>query len=403
MKKPMNPIFIDILQKIIAEHGREVLLNSAKCKAFLADYTKGEYKKESRLLLQALEAGVQKAIDTTVELEICKKQQARVLQEEYFLMEEIAVDVVDTLVLVLRGEQENKTLFFCSNCGKELQNEWKACPYCLTSVAKLHQKTTQHKLQPLPSPAPVTQKKFSNATSDEKKNVLHNMVLVEGGTFQMGGGDNDEKSMHTVTVSSFNINKYEVTQKEWQEVMGNNPSNFRGENLPVETVSWFDAIEYCNKRSLKEGLTPVYRGSGDNITCDWNINGYRLPTEAEWEFAAKGGTKVITTQYSGSNRVDAVAWYDRNSGGRTQPVGTKAANSLGIHDMSGNVWEWCWDWYGSYSSSSQIDPRGSVSGTARVLRGGSWGNSTGFVRLTFRAFYAPEVRDRAIGLRLVRL
>jgi uncharacterized protein with PIN domain len=143
----MNTAFIDILKKFTAEQGREALLNPAKCKAFLADYTKGEYKKESRLLLQALEAGVQKAIADTEELEICKKQQVRVLQEEYFLAAEIAADVVDTLALVLREEQKNKTSqsMLCANCGKELQKEWKVCPYCGTSTAKIQQKPSQTK------------------------------------------------------------------------------------------------------------------------------------------------------------------------------------------------------------------------------------------------------------------
>jgi formylglycine-generating enzyme required for sulfatase activity len=231
-----------------------------------------------------------------------------------------------------------------------------------------------------------------------------NFVRVEGGTFQMGSTANgSEKPIHTVTVKSFSISKYQVTQKEWQEVMGNNPSNFKGDNRPVEQVSWYEAVDYCNKRSIKEGLTPAYRGSGDNITCDWNANGYRLPTEAEWEFAAKGGTKeYLTTEYSGSNSVDAVAWYSGNSGNSTHPVGTKAANSLGIHDMSGNVWEWCWDWYGGYSSRSQTDPRGAVSGADRVLRGGSWDYSAAYVRSAGRVYSTPADRDYFIGFRLVR-
>jgi formylglycine-generating enzyme required for sulfatase activity/TolB-like protein len=233
-----------------------------------------------------------------------------------------------------------------------------------------------------------------------------NFVRVEGGTFQMGnpsGGDNDERPVHTVTVKSFSISKYEVTQKEWQEVMGNNPSNFKGDNRPVECVSWYEAVDYCNKRSIKEGLTPAYRGSGDNITCDWSANGYRLPTEAEWEFAARGGIKdYLTTEYSGSNSVDAVAWYSGNSGNSTHPVGTKAANSLDIHDMSGNVWEWCWDWYGSYSSGTQTDPRGAVSVASRVLRGGSWGNSAADVRSARRGRNTPSSRSGHIGFRLVR-
>ncbi len=232
-------------------------------------------------------------------------------------------------------------------------------------------------------------------------------VRVEGGTFQMGspnGGDDSERPAHWVTVKSFNMGKYEVTQREWREIMGNNPSNFKGDNLPVENVSWYDAVDYCNKRSIKEGLTPAYRGSGDGITCDWNANGYRLPTEAEWEYAAKGGKgSPENYTYSGSNSVDAVAWYDGNSGGRTQPVGTKTANSLGIHDMSGNVWEWCWDWYGSYSNSSQTDPWGPSFGAYRVLRGGSWSDSAGYVRSAFRGNLTPSYRGYVNGgFRLVR-
>jgi formylglycine-generating enzyme required for sulfatase activity len=131
------------------------------------------------------------------------------------------------------------------------------------------------------------------------------------------------------------MGKHEVTQREWRELMGNNPSYFKGDNLPVENVNWYEAIEYCNKRSVKEGLAPVYRGSGNSITCDWSANGYRLPTEAEWEYAAKGGNKnFLTYVYAGSNTVDAVAWYGGNS---THPVGTKAPNDLGIYDLSGNV------------------------------------------------------------------
>ena len=185
--------------------------------------------------------------------------------------------------------------------------------------------------------------------------------------------------------------------------MGNNPSNFKGNNLPVEQVSWFDAIEYCNKLSLKEGLTPCYRGSEDAITCDWNANGYRLPTEAEWEFAAKGGTKdYLTYVNAGSNNADAVAWFEVNSGKKTHPVGTKAPNSLGIHDMSGNVWEWCWDWYGNYSNAAQTDPLGASSGSNRVDRGGSWFASAQVVRSAVRDGVTPTYRDSHLGFRIVR-
>ena len=186
-----------------------------------------------------------------------------------------------------------------------------------------------------------------------------NFVLVQGGTFQMGGNQ--------VTISkSFYLGKYEVTQKEWVEVMGSTPSNWKEDNLPVERVSWNEVIDYCNKRSVKEGLTPAYTVNGSSVTWNKNASGYRLPTEAEWEWAARGGGKSSGYEYAGSSNAGDAGWYGDNSGSKTHPVGTKKANELGIYDMSGNVWEWCWDWYGSYSSGSQTDPTGAYSGSNRV-------------------------------------
>jgi formylglycine-generating enzyme required for sulfatase activity/TolB-like protein len=243
-------------------------------------------------------------------------------------------------------------------------------------------------------------------------------VFVRGGAFQMGtasGGNDNERPVHSVTVKSFYLGKYEVTQKEWREIMGTTIRQQRdaadrswslygeGNNYPMYYVSWHEVIEYCNKRSLREGLTPAYRGSGNSVTCDFSATGYRLPTEAEWEYAAKGGDKTyLTTEYSGSNNVESVGWYIGNSGGGTHPVGTKQPNDLGIYDMSGNVWEWCWDWYGAYTGDSQTDPAGPASGPDRVLRGGSWNYSAGLLRSAFRGFNAPTYRDSSRGFRLVR-
>ncbi|MDR2094495.1 MAG: SUMF1/EgtB/PvdO family nonheme iron enzyme [Treponema sp.] len=247
-----------------------------------------------------------------------------------------------------------------------------------------------------------------------------NFVYVEGGTFSMGStnGDDDEKPVHTVTVKGFYMSKYEVTQKEWAEVMGNNPSYFKGDNLPVENVSWYDAIEYCNRRSVNEGLTPAYtmdktRGDPNNrsqydtvkwvVTWNRGANGYRLPTEAEWEYAAKGGCKDYPVyEYSGSNNVASVGWYYGTSGGSTHPVGTKTPNSLGLYDMSGNVWEWCWDWYGDYTGGAQTDPVGASSGSYRLLRGGSWDYTAQYARSAGRNCDAPSYRYDLLGFRLVR-
>jgi formylglycine-generating enzyme required for sulfatase activity len=223
-------------------------------------------------------------------------------------------------------------------------------------------------------------------------------VLVETGTFQMGStdGEVDEKPVHRVTISRyFYMSQYEVTQKQWREVMGTSPSYFTGDDLPVEQVSWYEAVEYCNRLSLKEGLTPCYSGSGDRIRCDFSANGYRLPTEAEWEYAARGGNRSQGYAYSGSNEAGGVGWYYENSGNRTHPVGRARPNELGLYDMSGNVWEWCWDWYADYNSSP-------ILGSNRVLRGGSWRNSAGYLRAAYRKYDTPSSRGNYLGFRLVR-
>lgn len=230
------------------------------------------------------------------------------------------------------------------------------------------------------------------------------MVIVEGGTFTMGSNDGepDEKPEHSVTVSSFMMGKYEVTQELWESVMGRNPSLFKGSSRPVEQVSWYDAVEFCNKLSEKEGLQKAYSGSGNDISCDFTSNGYRLPTEAEWEYAARGGNKSEGYKYSGSDDLDQVGWNDDNSIDRTEEVGSKQPNEMGIYDMSGNIREWCWDWYDNYSSSSQTDPVNSNSGTNRVLRGGSWFSNAGDCRVAYRGNSSPELRHSNYGFRLAR-
>jgi formylglycine-generating enzyme required for sulfatase activity len=215
------------------------------------------------------------------------------------------------------------------------------------------------------------------------------MVYVAGGTFTMGctsEQDSDchdnEKPAHSVTLSSYYIGKYEVTQAQWKAVMGSNPSYFEGDNLPVEEVSW---------NSVQEFICKLNQQTGKN---------YRLPTEVEWEFAARGGNKSRGYKYSGSNTAGNVAWYDDNSGYKTHPVGTKSPNELGIYDMSGNVWEWCSDWYGKYSSGSQTNPRGASSGSYRVDRGGSWYDFAGYVRVSNRGSLTPVIRNHYLGFRL---
>jgi len=221
------------------------------------------------------------------------------------------------------------------------------------------------------------------------------MVFVQGGPFTMGctseqGSDcyDDEKSAHSVTVSNFYIGKYEVTQAQWRAVMGasatlSSPSNFKNcDECPVEQVSWNDIQEFLKKLNAKTGKT------------------YRLPTEAEWEYAARGGSKSRGYKYSGSNDLGSVAWYAENSNSKTHPVGQKSPNELGIYDMSGNVWEWCSDWYGSYSSYNQNNPTGANTGSARVFRGGSWDGSARYCPSASRYCSSPGSRRNLIGFRL---
>lgn len=236
-----------------------------------------------------------------------------------------------------------------------------------------------------------------------------NMVYVEGGTFQMGSGDDDndasdnEKPMHQATVSSFYMGKYEVTQAEYKAIMGENPSNFTGDTLPVERVTWYDAVEYCNKRSEAEGLTPCYTIDGTDVTCNWNANGYRLPTETEWEYAARGGKNNSPYKRSGSDNADEVAWYYENSGSTTHEAGTKKANALGIYDMNGNVHEWCWDWYDYYSgSSTERNPFDPAPDSCRVIRGGCWSYYAKYCRCAYRIGGPPDFRFMDLGFRITR-
>ena len=223
-----------------------------------------------------------------------------------------------------------------------------------------------------------------------KNGINIEMVKVEAGSFNMGATPEmvnpweDEKPVHRVTLTNdYYIGKYEVTQALWQAVMGKNPSWFKGNDLPVEQVSWNDCQDFISKLNAMTGKR------------------FRLPTEAEWEYAARGGKKSRSYQYSGSNTLGDVAWYSDNSGSKTHAVGTKQPNELGIYDMAGNVDEWCQDWYVSYSSSPQTNPTGAASGSDRVSRGGSWDFSARGCRSSYRRGNTPDFRNGDLGLRLV--
>ncbi|MGI6197999.1 MAG: formylglycine-generating enzyme family protein [Candidatus Cloacimonadaceae bacterium] len=269
-------------------------------------------------------------------------------------------------------------------------------------------------------------------TTEPNVDLPAGMVLVKGGTFTMGNArnaDNEFDPPHTVTLNSFYIGKYEVTQAEfskymqpgepWNEMLG------LGDNYPAYNVSWFAALKYCNLRSIAEGLTPCYTIAGstnpadwgevpdhldesnsqswDAATCNWKANGYRLPTEAEWEYAARGRTNNPDYLFSGSNDSGAVGWFVDNGEG-IHPVGQKAANSIGTYDMSGNLSEWCWDRYSDtyYSTSPQNNPTGPTEGYVRVERGGNWHYISEMCHVYSRGMNIPDISAPILGFRVCR-
>ena len=270
--------------------------------------------------------------------------------------------------------------------------------------------------------------------------AAEDFVLIPAGTFQMGSnqGYSDNKPVHTVTLTkAFYMCDHEVTQAEYEAVMGegSNPSYFKTgaaegevqENRPVEQVSWYKAIVYCNKRSMAENLTPCYTISGktdpaewgtiptssdetwNKVECNWTANGYRLPTEAEWEYAARAGdTTVDSLTWSGTNASASLgdyAWYFSNAGSKTHEVKKKSENAYKLYDMSGNVWEWCWDWWtasGKYSADAATDPRGDTSGSGRVRRGGGYDGGSVLCAVSFRSYDSPGSQYCRIGFRVCR-
>jgi len=240
-----------------------------------------------------------------------------------------------------------------------------------------------------PKPEPVVSSSSGSAIETITVNgVSFNMVRVDGGTFQMGATSeqknplNWEKPVHRVTLSGYYIGETEVTQGLWEAVMGSNPSYYKGWDFPVEQVGWDDCQTFIQKLNQLTGRK------------------FRLPTEAEWEYAARSGNKSRGYQYSGSNNLADVAWYDGNSSSATHAVKTKKSNEIGVYDMSGNVWEWCQDRYADYSSSAQTNPMGPSSGYDRVLRGGGWDFDAGFCRVSARFSSPPDLRYSYLGLRL---
>jgi formylglycine-generating enzyme required for sulfatase activity len=287
----------------------------------------------------------------------------------------------------------------CEDCYDAGQRAFKAKQYdfaehCFKQGMKCNKKCTYDFLTLIEG---VKKAKIENAKKDTiaPPSVITpfkepEMVFVQGGTFSMGNANfEEEKWVHAVTLNNFYIGKYEITQEQWRSVMGADPIHlgFTGcDNCPVERVSWLDSQAFLNKLNSKTGKK------------------YRLPTEAEWEYAARGGNKSKNTKYSGSDNIENVAWFGNNSDSHTHPVGTKTGNELGLYDMTGNVWEWCKDWYDKnyYKYSPAKNPQGAFAGSVRVLRGGSWANYPITSRLTFRDINVPTYWNNTVGFRVAR-
>jgi len=414
----------DALNAIYKKFGADVLLGE-KLKSYFSDFAPSVSSGDKRLVYAVYEMGAAKVLKNNLnaskeDKEAAVKVAIQRLTEAHFSFDS-AAEIIFEYVYALGWQIEKpkpeptdaekkiaeaeKKAAEAEKKAAKAEAEKKAAEETAKKAAEAVKKVTS---TPSLSPTPVK----PNPSPTPSHKILVNFVHIKGGTFLMGSPVNEHgrdkgETQHQVTVSSFYMCKFTVTQKEYMEVMGINPSEFKGDNLPVESVSWFDAVEYCNKLSQREGLTPAYI-IDNNRTVTWNRNtngsletsGYRLPTEAEWEYACRAGT---TTAYNtGSNLNDNTGWYKENSGGTTHPVGQKTSNAFGLFDKHGNVCEWCWDWYGNYPSGAQNDPTGAVSGIIRVDRGGCWGSSAECTRSAFRSGSDPDKRRSINGFRVVR-
>ncbi len=239
---------------------------------------------------------------------------------------------------------------------------------------------------------------------------LVDLIAIPAGTFRMGSPEEEEGRfgsegpLHEVTVSAFRCMRFQVTRRLYAEILGDDPGWPEGAagDRPVNNVSWLDAARFCNALSAKEGLTPCYAIEGDAVSWNRAANGYRLPTEAEWEYACRAGTQTRWSFGDNVTELEQFAWFAGNSQNEPQPVGARKPNPWGLHDMHGNVFEWCWDWFGPYRAERQADPSGPEKGPGRVLRGGSFDDSPRYLRSADRGRFEPGYRDRNVGFRCVR-
>ena len=404
----MNELVRDELIRIVRENGEDVLLDPVRTKAFLNDFCGSKYRREINSITLALKEGTATELlnsrrNRTERFAIARL--SKNLEESFGFPKQQTIWTVESIAIalgIIESEGRHSSVETASSTQKNpVVDERKETQIDESSYAR---SDNTAKTKP--------DRDIRTSNGDE-------LVYVEGGSFVMGDtwgdGYSDEKPTHKVTFTyDFYLEKYPVTFEDYDRYCRDIRSTIPGdedwgrERRPVINVSWWDAIAYCNWLSEKEKLPKAYDNKGNLLDKDGRVTtdpskvvGYRLPTEAEWEYAARGGNLSKDYKYAGSDTVDNVAWHDSNSGDKTQEVGKKAPNELGVYDMSGNVWEWCSDLYGSYSSPEQIN-RYNTSGSLRVIRGGSWHNTVWNVRATYRNAVLPTGTRYDLGFRIAR-
>ena len=338
-----------------------------------------------------------KSIQTTIK----PKVDAQKIKEEISILQKQGEDLFAQQQRTLNSIISKKKLIgethqICPVCDQQVEINQSFCPNCGWAFIPFHSSKLDEKRMVLSKK--IWMNKAVSSTLNQITNnslspciasLIDNMVKVEGGSFMMGatkeqGEDafGDESPAHKVTLSTYYIGRFPVTQEEWQAVMDNNPSHFEGLDKPVDSINWLDCQNFIKKLNEITGLS------------------FRLPTEAEWEYAARGGKKSKRYKYSGGNILEQVGWFDENSNEMSHPVGQKSPNELGLYDMSGNIWEWVQDWKGEYTSDEQENPKGPLNGTERVCRGGGWNRERDRARVSYRGDDEPNLHYCSLGFRI---